>query len=123
MVGVAESWNRIKNKETVRESRTDRKRCDRIASYIMDCQMPVLDGYETTSRIRAHGGHFANVTIVALTANAMKGDREKCLAAGMDDYLSKPVRRAILMSTLERHLHRSPPESAAVHCRVDGPAA
>jgi len=72
---------------------------------LMDCQMPEMDGYQCTQRIRSHERqHFASLPIVALTANAMTEDRERCLAAGMNDYLSKPVTMQVLREKLLRWL-------------------
>ncbi|MBL8447981.1 MAG: response regulator [Zoogloeaceae bacterium] len=87
---------------------------DRLAErsfdlVLMDCQMPVMDGFEATQRLRererALGGH--RQAVVALTANSMKGDEELCRAAGMDDYLAKPMQREALATMLARWLPRN----------------
>ena len=82
-----------------------RMSASRYDIVLMDCQMPVMDGYTATQRWRADeeaSGDGRRLPIIAMTANAMAGDRQKCLDAGMDDYLPKPVTR----SELERCLHR-----------------
>jgi CheY-like chemotaxis protein len=80
----------------------------------MDCQMPVMDGYEAARRIRASeaasGG--SRTPIIALTANAMAGDRERCLAAGMDDFLAKPFDTGSLLAAVARNTEPCRPPAA-----------
>jgi two-component system sensor histidine kinase/response regulator len=78
--------------------------CNRVAYdlIIMDCQMPEMDGYETTRRLRDWERGSTRRTIIAMTAGARQEDREQCLASGMDDYISKPVRLPELQEVIER---------------------
>lgn len=81
---------------------------------LMDVSMPNMDGFEATRAIRAMDGPMSRVPIVAMTAHAMVGDRERCLASGMDDYLPKPVSRADLLAKVEHFVaHGRNPESVA----------
>jgi len=68
----------------------------------MDVQMPIMDGIMATRAIRALASPRSKVPIIAMTANAMQGDREQCLAVGMDDYIAKPISRKALETTLGR---------------------
>ncbi len=91
-------------------------RCDKEAfdAILMDVHMPGINGYEATARIRqAEKASGRHVPIIAMTANAMKGDRERCLAAGMDDYIAKPLRSAELFQVVEQFaLPSAAPEPA-----------
>ena len=86
------------------ERLNDDKKTSYYAMILMDCLMPRMDGYETTHQIRSGkaGERYRNIPIVAMTANAMKGDKEKCLKAGMDDYLAKPVTPESLKQILDQ---------------------
>jgi Amt family ammonium transporter len=82
----------------------DRLQTENYDLILMDCQMPVLDGFETTAKIRALDNSTAELPIVALTANALKGDRQRCLDAGMDDYITKPLDAEVLYTLLKKYL-------------------
>jgi CheY-like chemotaxis protein len=88
----------------------------------MDIQMPVMDGFEATAAIRAKekltGGH---IPIIAMTAHALKGDQERCIAAGMDRYISKPIRTSELFSTIESMLSNKDSHTAGDAASVADP--
>ena len=78
-------------------------RKDSYDVVLMDCQMPVMDGFEATSRIRAMHDEIAQVPIIAITAHAMKDDQQKCIDGGMNDYISKPVSRKDLIALINKY--------------------
>ena len=94
--------NGVEALEALREAQDRRP----YTAVLMDCQMPEMDGYEASRQIRAGQGGNRNIPIIAMTANAMKGDREKCLDAGMNDYLAKPIRAGTLADVLAKWLIR-----------------
>jgi len=80
----------------------DLLRVNRYDAVLMDCQMPVLDGFEATRQWRAYEREngLVHLPIIALTANAVKGDRERCIEAGMNEYVTKPIDTQVLSDTL-----------------------
>jgi two-component system, sensor histidine kinase and response regulator len=100
---------------TVEFATDGQKAVDMVAAnrydlVFMDCQMPVMDGYQATEQIRRTEPPGRHVVIVAMTANAMQTDRERCLDAGMDDYVSKPINKSEIVAVLRRHLPASIPQ-------------
>lgn len=79
----------------------------------MDCQMPEMDGHDATAEIRQRQGTRHHIPIVTMTANAMQGNREKCLAAGMDNYVSEHVKSTLLQQILEHWLPSDQSENKA----------
>lgn len=82
-----------------------RERTEKYDIIFMDCQMPILDGYDATREIRAQESGVKNI-VIAMTAHAMKGDKERCLEAGMDNYLTKPVSKKSINSMIEKYCHK-----------------
>ena len=101
------------------QAAVDMLRAGSYTAVLMDCQMPRLDGFAATREIRAGGGEAARTPIIALTASALASDREQCLAAGMDDFVSKPLRRETLIAALNRWVG----VAAAAPAAVPAPAA
>ena len=92
----------------------------RFDLVLMDCQMPVMDGFEASARIRAlDDPDMRAIPIIAMTANAMAGDRERCLAAGMNDYISKPISTAYLKEAIERLARKREPFEAPLVSEFD----
>ncbi len=102
--------------EAIRALATSPSDVPPFQAVLMDCQMPVMDGYEATRQIRsgASGEHYQKIPIIAMTANAMTGDKEKCLRSGMNDYVSKPIDPETLEKALRAHLDLSEPDEQSL---------
>ena len=100
----------------------DRAATGTFDAVLMDCQMPIMDGYTSTRTIRKlqADGSLGKLPIIAMTANAMVGDREKCLSCGMDDYMSKPLNRSMIEQMLRKWL---PPGASSKAMPASTPAA
>ena len=97
---------------------------ERFDLVLMDCQMPIMDGLEAARAIRTwESGTTGHMPIVAMTANALSGDREKCIDAGMDDYMSKPIKRDVLALTLARWLEKPKQSTSSAAESANLPAA
>ena len=97
-------------------------RSGRFSLLLTDLQMPEMDGYDLTATIRAEEGAGTRLPIIALTANALKDEAKRCLAAGLDDYVTKPVPLAALEAVLEHWVRRAPPRAAPAPSAADAPA-
>jgi PAS domain S-box-containing protein len=95
----------------------------RFDLVLMDLQMPDMDGYKTAGALRARERGGARTPIVAMTGNALPGERERCVSAGMDDLLTKPIDLGVLCETVERWTHGKQPESAGVRAATAGNGA
>jgi CheY-like chemotaxis protein len=84
---------------------------------LMDVRMPEMDGHEATRALRARGGRFASLPIIALTANAFPDDIKQCREAGMSDFLSKPLRKVAMVAAISRALVRPAPDGEAASPR------
>ncbi len=96
--GLDVEW--VKNGEGVLDALAQRS----FHCILMDIQMPIMDGVEATRKIRASEASYQDIPIIALTAYAMSGDREKFLQAGMDDYIAKPVEKKDLLAIIRRNI-------------------
>jgi signal transduction histidine kinase/ligand-binding sensor domain-containing protein/DNA-binding response OmpR family regulator len=96
---------------------------EKVDLVLMDCQMPVMDGFSATAELRRREGAGARMPVIALTANATSEGREACLAAGMDDYLAKPFTRSALHAVLARWLPAQPVAAAPAPAATPAPAA
>ena len=104
--------------------------CQRASAYdviLMDCQMPELDGYESTARIRALSGDASLVPIIGVTANAFAEDRDRCIRAGMNAYVAKPLSRAALLASISQLLARPQQTASRIQptqgtCASEAPA-